>query len=78
MDAGLALQYAVVALAVTASAAYVLVTRLPATTRRLRGWIALRLVDRGTPWLARMGRRIAPAARPGGGCGSCDGCSEND
>lgn len=74
MDAGLALQYVIVALAVLASAAYVVRTRFPATARRLRGWIALRLVGSGSPAMATFGRRIAPAPRAPGGCGGCDGC----
>ena len=78
MHAGLALQYAIVAAAVVASALYVFRTRFPGTWRRLRGWIAIRLVDSGSPALARVGRRVAPAPRAGGGCGSCDGCESDD
>lgn len=78
MDAGLALQYAVVALAVIASAAYVFRTRFPATARRLRGWLAIRLVDSGSPVLARVGRRIAPRPRAQDACGGCGGCDPQD
>jgi len=74
VEAGLALQYVVVALAVLASIVYVVRTRLPATTRRLKGWIAIRLIDSGSPRLATLGRRIAPVPRAKDGCGSCGGC----
>lgn len=73
MDAGLLLQNAVVALAVAASVAYVLASRFPGATRRVRGWLAMRLMDIGSPRIASLARRIAPAPRAGG-CGSCDGC----
>ena len=74
MDAGLAVQYVLVALAVIASVVYVLRTRFPEATRRLRGWVAIRFIDRGSPRLATLGRRIAPAPRAKDGCGSCGGC----
>ena len=74
MDAGLAVQYAIVGAAVLASACYVVLTRFPATARRVRGWIAIRLVDSGSPALGRLGRRIAPKVRPQDGCGTCGGC----
>lgn len=74
MDRGLSLQYVVVALAVIASAVYVVRTRFPATTRRLRGWLAIRLVDSGSPMLANAGRRLAPTPRAADGCGACNGC----
>ena len=74
MDAGLAVQYVLVALAVIASVVYVLRTRFPEATRRLRGWVAIRFIDSGSPRLATLGRRIAPAPRAKDGCGSCGGC----
>ncbi|HEY4581883.1 MAG TPA: DUF6587 family protein [Lysobacter sp.] len=75
MEAGLALQYAVVALAVLASLAYVLRTRFPQSVRRVRGWLAIRLIDSGSPRLSRLGRRLAPAPHGGSGCDSgCSGC----
>lgn len=74
MDAGHALQEVVVALAVVASAVYVFRTRFPGTARRLRGWIAIRLVDSGSSAMAKLGRRLAPAPRAQDACGSCDGC----
>lgn len=75
MDAGLLLQNAVVALAVLASLGYVLVTRFPKPTRRLRGRLAIALVDSGYPSLARLGRRLAPAAAAAR-CGGCNGCGD--
>ena len=74
MRTGLALQYVVVALAAAASLAYVVRTRFPGTWRRMRGWLAIRLVGHGSPAMAKLGRRIAPAPRAQDGCGSCDGC----
>jgi hypothetical protein len=73
MDAGLLVQYVLVGLAVAASAGYVVLTRFPRMARRLRGKLALGLVDSGRPALVRLGRKIAPdpsASR----CGGCSGC----
>lgn len=74
MDAGLVVQYVVVSLAVVGSVAYVVLTRFPATVRRLRGWLALRLVDSGSAPLAALGRRLAPSPRAQDGCSACGGC----
>jgi hypothetical protein len=74
MNRALALQYVVVGAAVAASLVYVFLTRFPGTARRLRGWIAIRLVDSGSPALAKAGRRIAPKPRAQDGCGTCGGC----
>lgn len=74
MDAALALQYLAVGAAVVASLLYVFLTRFPGTARRLRGWIAIRLVDSGSPAFAKLGRRVAPKPRAQDGCGSCGGC----
>ncbi|WP_102945543.1 MULTISPECIES: DUF6587 family protein [unclassified Stenotrophomonas] len=75
MDAGLMLQYVVVALIVLASAWVVVKKQMPGTVRRVRGAIALGLVkpDRSA-WLQALGRRIAPPATGGGACGGCDSC----
>ncbi len=76
MDASLALQYAVIAVAVLASA-WVAARRLfPAGVRRLRVALALPLLRESRPaWLRRLGRWIAPApSAPGAACGGCDGC----
>lgn len=79
MSVSLALQYAVVGLAVLVSAVVVLQTQWPNATRRLRIAVALPLVRSQPAILQMIGRRIAPAARVGSGaCGGCDGCSSDD
>lgn len=77
MDAGLWLQYGVIAMAVLASVAYVLHRQLPGFTRRLRLACALPLVREHRPrWLRAIGRWIAPrSSAAGGACGGCDSCS---
>lgn len=76
MDAGLALQYAVVAAVVALSAWMVLRRQFPAAARRLRVALAVPLVREGRPaWMRALGRRIAPPALAGGkACGGCNGC----
>lgn len=74
MDAGLLVQYLIVALAVLASAGYVVWTRMPRQVRRVRGRLALRLVDSSSPRWQRLGRRIAPPPAAGSACGGCNGC----
>lgn len=76
MDAGLLLQYIVVALAVLASIAVVMRKQFPKATRELRIAIALPLLREGMPgWAKSLGRRLAPAPRGGvTGCGGCDSC----
>ena len=76
MDAGLLVQYIVVALAVAASIAVVMHKQFPKATRDLRIAMALPLLRDGAPgWLKTLGRRLAPAPRGGGaGCGGCDSC----
>ena len=77
MDAGLLLQYALVAMAVAASAGYVFKRQWPAAVRRLRVACAVPLLRAGrAPWLRRAGRWVAPPVQGNGGaCGSgCDGC----
>ncbi len=76
MDAGLLLQYAVIALAVLVSAWVVLKKQFPGTVRRLRGAIALALLKpQRAAWLQRAGRWIAPPASSGSAaCGGCDTC----
>lgn len=78
MRAGLLLQYAIIAVAVLASAWFVLRTRFPEAARRLRLALALPLVREGRPaWIRTLGRRIAPPAggRNGPGCRTdCGGC----
>ena len=76
MDAGLALQYAVVAAVVALSAWMVLRRQFPVAARRLRVVLAIPLVREGRPvWVRALGRRIAPPVLHGGkGCGACGGC----
>ncbi|WP_407351899.1 DUF6587 family protein [Luteimonas sp. R10] len=76
MSASIALQYVLVALAVTASAWAVLAKQFPGVVRSLRGALALPLLREGRPqWLRPLGRLLAPPATTGGGtCGGCDGC----
>ena len=77
MDAGLLLQYVVIALAVLLSAGYVAKRQWPGPVRKLRIACALPLLREGrAPWLRALGRRVAPPVRDSaGGCGTgCDGC----
>lgn len=75
MTASLALQYAIVAAAVLASAWVVFRKQAPGAARRLRIALALPLVRDGRPaWLRALGKRIAPAPKAAGGCNGCDGC----
>ncbi|MCA0395570.1 MAG: hypothetical protein LCH70_15895 [Proteobacteria bacterium] len=76
MDASLALQYALIALAVLASAWAVARKLFPVSVRRLRIAVALPLLRASRPaWLRGLGRRIAPApSASGAACGGCDGC----
>ena len=71
----LSLQYGVIGLLVLASAWVVLRSQFPSAARRLRGGLALALLrDKRPAWMKRLGRRIAPPAKGGAGCGGCDGC----
>lgn len=76
MDRGLLLQYAIIALAVLASAWVVLKKQFPGTVRKLRGALALALLKPGrAAWLQALGRKVAPpASGSGGACGGCDSC----
>ncbi|WP_305803925.1 DUF6587 family protein [Stenotrophomonas sp. YIM B06876] len=76
MDAGLLLQYVVIALAVLFSAWVVVKKQFPGTTWRLRGTLALWLLKpERAHWIQAWGRRIAPpASGAGSACGGCDGC----
>ena len=76
MDASLALQYAVIAIAVLASAWVAARKLFPAGVRRLRVAMALPLLRESRPgWLRRLGRWIAPApSAPGTACGGCEDC----
>lgn len=76
MDAGLLVQYLIIAVAVLVSAWVVLKKQAPGTARRLRGAVALALLKPGrAAWLQALGRKIAPPSSGGGGaCGGCDSC----
>lgn len=76
MDAGLLLQYVVVALIVLFSAWVVLKKQFPGTVRKVRGALALALLKPGrSAALQALGRKIAPPATGGSGaCGGCDSC----
>lgn len=77
MDAGLLLQYVVIALAVLLSAGYVAKRQWPGPVRKLRIACALPLLREGrAPWLRALGRRVAPPVLDSAGaCGTgCDGC----
>lgn len=76
MDAGLLVQYVVIALAVLVSAAFVAKRQFPGAVRRVRVALAVPMVREGKPqWLRRLGRRIAPPAQSGdAGCGGCNSC----
>jgi hypothetical protein len=75
MSAGLALQYAVIALAVLVSAGVVMQRQFPNATRRLRVACALPLLRDDAPaWRRSVGRWIAPAGNAASKCGSCDSC----
>lgn len=82
MDASLslALQYAVIAVAVLVSAWVVFRKQAPNAARRLRIAIAVPLVREGRPrWMRALGRKIAPAPKSAtDGCGAaCDGCDSS-
>ncbi len=77
MDLPLALQYAVIAVAVAVSAWVVLKKQFPGPLRKARVALALPLLREGRPpWLRALGRWIAPPSQRGGGsaCGGCDNC----
>lgn len=74
MNAGLALQWGVVGLAVAASTAYVVRRQAPGVAAALRRRLALLRPTRG-PRLRALGRRIAPAPTvrlpQASGCSGC-------
>jgi len=76
MDAGLLLQYLVITLAVLVSAWVVAKKQFPNATRRARTALALPMLREGRPaWLRRLGRSLAPPARPtASACGGCSSC----
>ncbi len=75
MDAWLLFQYAVIALAVLASAWVVAVKQFPGGVRRVRVALAMPLLREGRPaWLRAAGGWIAPPGQ--GGTGNCGGCKD--
>ena len=81
MDASLALQYAIIAIAVVVSAWVVLKKQFPRPVRKARIALALPLLREGrAAWQRKLGRWIAPAGSlvngriAGKDCGGCDGC----
>jgi hypothetical protein len=75
----LALQYAVIAVAVLVSAWVVFRKQAPNAARRLRIAIAVPLVREGrSGWMRAVGKWIAPAAKASAdGCGGCSGCDDD-
>jgi len=80
MDASLslALQYAVIAVAVLVSAWVVFRKQAPNAARRLRIALAVPLVREGRPgWVRALGKWIAPPSKTSAdGCGGCSGCGD--
>ena len=77
MTASLAVQYVVIAIAVTVSAWVVFRKQAPGAARRLRIALALPLVREGRPaWLRAFGKRIAPVPKAAAGCAGCDACDD--
>lgn len=76
MHVPLSLQYMIIAIAVMLSFWAVLNQKMPGTLRGLRNVLALACLREGrAPWLARIGRRLAPAVNSyESACGGCSGC----
>ncbi|MDR0181522.1 DUF6587 family protein [Lysobacter arvi] len=76
MDAGLLAQYAIIAVAVVASAWFVARRQFPNAVRRLRIAIAIPLVREGrAAWMQKLGRQIAPPTTVNdAACGGCNSC----
>lgn len=73
-----AFQYTLIALLVLGSALQLWRRQAPASFRRARIWLALRLLKPPAPaWLRACGRRIAPVGPAGDvACGGCSsGCA---
>lgn len=69
------LQYAVVALAVMASAGVVWKKQFPASWRRSLSALALALLRRRSATAQRLGRWLAPSgSAASAACGGCDSC----
>ena len=76
MDAGLLLQYLIIAVAVVLSVWVVAKKQFPGSVRKLRVSLALFLLRDGRPeWMRSLGRGLAPPGTAGdGSCGGCNGC----
>jgi len=77
MDAGLLAQYAIIAVAVIASAWFVARRQFPNAVRRMRIAIAVPLVRDGrAAWMQTLGRKIAPPSSLSNdaACGGCNSC----
>jgi len=76
VNAGLLLQYVVIALAVLASVGFVANQRFPVSIRKLRVALALPLLREGrAAWMRTIGKAIAPAPTAAvNSCGGCSGC----
>jgi len=80
MDAGLLAQYAIIAVAVIASAWFVAKRQFPNAVRRMRIAMAIPLVREGrAAWMQRLGRRIAPPSFSNdSACGGCNSCGPSE
>ncbi|WP_334179760.1 DUF6587 family protein [Pseudoxanthomonas sp.] len=81
MDASLAVQYVVIAVAVVVSAWVVLKKQFPGPLRKARIALALPLLREGKPgWMQALGRRVAPApqGQADAACGGCSSCGPDD
>jgi hypothetical protein len=77
MDASLALQYAIIAVAVVVSAWVAVKKQFPGPLRKARAALALPLLRQGKAgWRQTLGRWIAPAPQAGAdaACGGCNSC----
>ena len=76
MNAALAFQYLLIALALLFSVWVVMKKQFPSATRKLRVAAAVPLVREGRPaWMRKLGRRIAPAGgNSANACGGCNNC----
>ena len=77
MDASLALQYAIIAIAVVVSAWVVLKKQFPGPVRKARIALALPLLREGrAAWQQKLGRWSAAAGSSANdaACGGCNGC----
>ena len=76
MQAGLLLQYLIVAVIVLIAAGVAMHKQFTVATRRLRVALALPMLREGRPvWMRALAKKIAPPGQGGGkDCGGCNGC----